>query len=56
MSDDQNEEFDLNSLNDQELCEQVHDDLYNGLKAEVEQATHIYLKRGWSPERIRKMR
>ncbi len=52
MSDDQNEEFDLDSLNDQELCEQVHDDLYNGLKAEVEQATHIYLKRGWSPEKI----
>ena len=52
MSDDQNDDFDLNSLNDQELCEQVHDDLYNGLKAEVEEATHIYLKRGWSPERV----
>jgi methylmalonyl-CoA mutase cobalamin-binding domain/chain len=52
MSDDQNEEFDLNSLNDQELAEQVHDDLYNGLKAEVEEATHIFLKRGWSPEKI----
>jgi len=52
MPDDQNEEFDLNSLNDQELCEQVHDDLYNGLKAEVEEATHIYLKRGWSAEKI----
>ena len=52
MSDDQNDDFDLNSLNDQELCEQVHDDLYNGLKAEVEEATHIYLKRGWSPEKI----
>jgi len=52
MSDDQNEEFDLNSLNDQELCEQVHDDLYNGLKAEVEEATHIFLKRGWSPEKV----
>ncbi len=52
MSDDQNEAFDLNSLNDQELCEQVHDDLYNGLKTEVEEATHIYLKRGWSAEKI----
>jgi len=52
MSDDQNDDFDLNSLNDQELCEQVHDDLYNGLKEEVEEATHIYLKRGWSPEKI----
>src|ERR1700690_1181537 len=45
-------EFDLASLNDEELTEQVHDDLYNGLKAEVEEATHIFLKRGWSPERV----
>ena len=52
MSDAGEAEFDLNSLNDEELAEQVHDDLYNGLKNEVEQATHIYLKRGWSPERV----
>ena len=36
-------EFNLRDLNDQELTEQVHDDLYNGLKAEVEEATHIFL-------------
>ncbi len=52
MSDAPDAEFDLNSLNDEELAEQVHDDLYNGLKSEVEQATHIYLKRGWSAERV----
>ena len=45
-------EFDLRTLNDAELAEQVHDDLYNGLKAEVEEATHIFLERGWSPERV----
>ena len=50
MADEQ--EFDLNSLNDQELTEQVHDDLYNGLKAEIEGSTHIFLKRGWSPEKV----
>ena len=44
-------EFDLRTLNDAELTEQVHDDLYNGLKAEVEEATSIFLERGWSPER-----
>ena len=44
-------EFDLRTLNDAELTEQVHDDLYNGLKAEVEEATRIFLERGWSPER-----
>lgn len=52
MSDDSVDDFDLNSLSDGELAEQVHDDLYNGLKEEVEQATHIFLKRGWSPEKV----
>ena len=46
------EEFDLRSLDDTELAEQVHDDMYNGLKDEVEQATHIFLERGWAPERV----
>src|SRR5712675_1345975 len=46
------DEFDLASLNDEELTEQVHDDLYNGLKAEVEEATRIFLERGWSAERV----
>src|SRR6266404_8258834 len=45
-------EFDLGSLNNEELTEQVHDDLYNGLKTEVEEATRIFLKRGWSAERV----
>src|SRR6266849_2561994 len=44
-------DFDLGKLNDEELTEQVHDDLYNGLKTEVEEATRIFLKRGWSAER-----
>ena len=44
-------EFDLGSLNDEELVEQVHDDLYNGLKEEVVQATNIFLSRGWSAEK-----
>jgi hypothetical protein len=38
MADGQNEEFDLDSLDDQELTEQVHDDLYNGLKDRVASA------------------
>jgi len=45
-------EFDLRTLDDAELAEQVHDDLYNGLKAEVEEATRIFLGRGWSPDRV----
>src|SRR4051795_10017621 len=52
MADEPEGEFNLRDLNDQELTEQVHDDLYNGLKAEVEDATHIFLERGWGPERV----
>ncbi len=46
------DEFDLRTLDDAELTEQVHDDLYNGMKAEVEEATRIFLERGWAPERV----
>ncbi|CAI8289017.1 MAG: Methionine synthase [Rhodospirillaceae bacterium] len=46
MSDD---DLDLNTLNDDELVEQMGDDLYDGLKEEIEVATHILLDRGWTP-------
>ena len=52
MSDDIEEDFDLNALTDGELAEQVHDDLYNGLKQEVEEATRIFLGRGWTADRV----
>src|SRR5262245_66644085 len=45
-------EFDLRSLEDAELIEQVHDDMYNGSKDEVEQATRIFLERGWKPDKV----
>ncbi len=51
MSDQAEGEFDLRSLSTEELVEQVHDDLYNGLKEEVEEATRIFLERGWSAEK-----
>ncbi len=44
-------ELDLNSLSDEELVQQVHEDLYDGLAEEIEQATHILLGRGWTPYR-----
>jgi methylmalonyl-CoA mutase cobalamin-binding domain/chain len=47
-----NEDFDLNSLSDEELVEQMHDDLYDGMRAEIEQGTNILLARGWSAERV----
>jgi methylmalonyl-CoA mutase cobalamin-binding domain/chain len=52
MSDQTEGEFDLKGLNDEELVEQVHDDLYNGLKSEIEEATRIFLGRGWGPEKV----
>ena len=36
--------FDLSTLSDAELIEQVHDDLYNGLKDEVVEAPNLFLQ------------
>ncbi|NMF87354.1 corrinoid protein [Aromatoleum petrolei] len=49
---DDDEDFDLASLPDDELIEQVHDDLYNGLREEIVEATNILLSRGWSASRV----
>ena len=46
------DDLDLSTLNDEELTEQVHDDLYNGLRDEVIEATNILLGRGWSASRV----
>lgn len=43
------EDIDLSALSDDELVEQMHDDLYDGLKEEIEEGTHILLDRGWAP-------
>ena len=42
----------LADLPDDELVLQMHDDLYDGLKEEIEEAVHILLDRGWAPYRI----
>ena len=39
----------LSELPDDDLVQQMHDDLYDGLKEEIEEATHILLDRGWAP-------
>jgi methylmalonyl-CoA mutase cobalamin-binding domain/chain len=46
------DELDLRSLDDEELVQQIHDDLYDGLKEEVEQGVHILLERGWTPYKV----
>lgn len=52
MADNSEEEIDLESLDDEELVQQMHDDLYDGLKEELEEGVHILLKRGWAPYRV----
>ena len=46
------DELDLRSLDDKELVEQMHDDLYDGLREEIIEGTEIFLERGWSPNKI----
>ena len=50
MSDDQ--ELDLASLTDEELVEQMHNDLYDGLADEITEGTNLLLSRGWGPDRV----
>ncbi len=54
---EQEEDFDdeeiiLSELDDDELTEQMHDDLYSGLRDEVVEGTEILIERGWSPSRV----
>ncbi len=42
----------LAELSDEDLVLQMHDDLYDGLKDEVEEGTQILLGRGWGAERV----
>ncbi len=46
------EDFELADLPDDELVEQMHDDLYDGLREEIVEGTNILLGRDWSAERV----
>ena len=46
------DDLDLRSLDDDELVPQMHDDLYDGLKEEIEEGVHILLERGWPPYKV----
>jgi methylmalonyl-CoA mutase cobalamin-binding domain/chain len=48
MSDDE-EEIILAELSDDELVLQMHDDLYDGMKEEIEESVNILLERNWTP-------
>ncbi|MEP5245132.1 MAG: B12-binding domain-containing protein [Nitratireductor sp.] len=49
MSDD---EIILSELDNEDLVQQMHDDLYDGLKEEIEEGTRILLDRGWMPYKV----
>ncbi len=46
------DDIDLNSLSDEDLCAQMHDDLYDGLADEIAEGTNIFLSRGWSADKV----
>ncbi len=49
---DEDDDIVLGELDDEELVLQMHDDLYDGLKEEIEEGTRILLDRGWQPYRV----
>ena len=46
---DEEDEIILDELNDDDLVLQMHDDLYDGLKEEIEEGVNILLGRKWAP-------
>jgi 5-methyltetrahydrofolate--homocysteine methyltransferase len=48
----EDEDIILSELPDEELVEQMHDDLYDGLAEEIAEATQILLDRGWEATKV----
>ena len=46
------DELDLSTLPDDELVEQMHDDLYDGMAEEIAEGTNLLLSRGWAPDKV----
>ncbi len=46
---DEEDDIILSELDDEELVQQMFDDLYDGLKEEIEEGVNILLERGWAP-------
>ena len=50
---DQEDDIILSELNDEDLVAQMFDDLYDGLKEEIEEGVNILLERKWEPYKVR---
>ena len=48
----EDDEIDLKALSDDELVEQMHDDLYDGLREEIVEGTNVLLERNWAPDKV----
>ena len=52
MSDANDDDLDLAALDDDELVQQMHDDLYDGLADAIDEGVRILLERGWAAEKV----
>jgi methylmalonyl-CoA mutase cobalamin-binding domain/chain len=52
MAQDEYVEIDLAALSDDELAEQMHNDLYDGMADEILEGTKILLDRGWPATKV----
>ena len=52
MSDANDDDLDLATLDDDDLVQQMHDDLYDGLAEEIDEGVRILLGRGWPPDKV----
>ena len=50
--DDEEEDVVLSELSDEELVEQMHDDLYDGLKEDIIEGTQLLIDRGWAADKV----
>jgi methanogenic corrinoid protein MtbC1 len=50
--DNEQDDIVLSELPDDELVEQMHDDLYDGLAEEIHEGTQILLDRGWAAKKV----
>ena len=50
--DDEEADVVLSELPDDELVEQMHDDLYDGLKEDIIEGTQLLIDRGWAADKV----
>ena len=49
---EEEDDLDLSALDDDELVQQMHEDLYDGLAEEIVEGVNILLGRGWAPYKV----